>query len=58
MNQLARWYDVEVVFEGKTNNRKFVGKIQRDLNLSEVLQILGKNNIHFKIEGRKLYVGY
>jgi transmembrane sensor len=56
MTQIARWYDVEVVFEGKISERKFGGKIQRDLNLSETLKILEKNNVRFKIDGRKLYV--
>jgi len=56
MNQIARWYNIEVVFEGTISDRKFGGKIQRDLNLSETLTILGKNNVRFKIEGRKLYV--
>jgi len=30
--------------------------MQRDLNLSEVLKILEKNNVHFKIETDKLIV--
>lgn len=57
MNQISRWYDVEVVFEGKPDNRKFGGKIQRDLILSKALKILEKNDINFKIEGKTIYVG-
>lgn len=57
MNQIARWYDVEVVFEGKADNRKFGGKIQRDLILSKALKILEKNNIQFRVEGKIIYVG-
>jgi transmembrane sensor len=56
MNQIARWYDVDVVFKGKTSNEKFSGKIQRDLNLSEALKILEKYNIRFNLEGRTLYI--
>ena len=56
MNQIARWYDNEVIYEGKISDRKFGGKIQMDLNLSETLKILIINNIQFRIEGRKLYV--
>ena len=56
MNQIARWYDIEVIYEGKISERKFGGKIQMDLNLSETLKILTINNIKFRIEGRKLYV--
>jgi len=56
MDQIARWYDIDVIYEGKIGQRNFGGKIQRDLNLLGVLQILEKNNIHFRLEGRKLYV--
>lgn len=56
LRQLARWYDVEVVYEGKIPQREFGGKMQRDLNLTEVLKILETNNVNFKIEGRTLIV--
>jgi ferric-dicitrate binding protein FerR (iron transport regulator) len=56
MKQLARWYDVDVVYEGKMAPRSFGGKMQRDLNLSTVLHSLEKNNVHFRIEGRKIIV--
>ena len=58
MNQMARWYNLEVVFEGKITTEKFNGKIQRDLNLSGALKILESNNVHFRIEENKLYVKY
>lgn len=57
MSQMARWYSVEVVFEGKIISERFSGKIQRDLNLSEALKILEVNNIKFRIEGKKIFVG-
>jgi transmembrane sensor len=56
MKQIARWYDVEIVYQGKIKPKQFGGEIQRDLNLSEVLEGLSKTGIHFKIEGRKLIV--
>jgi len=56
MKQIARWYDVEVVFEGKVGSRSFGGKIQRDLKLTEVLNILRKNNVDFRLDGRTVYV--
>jgi ferric-dicitrate binding protein FerR (iron transport regulator) len=56
MSQIARWYDVEVIFEGPISDRKFAGKMQRDLKLSEALKILENNHIQFKLEGRTLYV--
>ncbi|HSC37762.1 MAG TPA: FecR domain-containing protein, partial [Chitinophagaceae bacterium] len=56
MKQLARWYDVDVTYEGNITPRAFGGKMQRDLNLSTVLHSLEKNNVHFRIEGRKIIV--
>lgn len=57
MRQLARWYDVEVVYEGKAPDKTFYGQMGRDLNLSQCLKILEKMQVHFRIEaGRKLVV--
>jgi ferric-dicitrate binding protein FerR (iron transport regulator) len=56
MRQLARWYDVDVVYEGTIPKRQFEGKMQRNLNLSEVLKIIETNNVHFKINGKKIVV--
>jgi ferric-dicitrate binding protein FerR (iron transport regulator) len=56
MRQLSRWYDVEVVYEGKIPDLEFLGKMQRELNLSEVLSILEKSGVRFRIDGRKIIV--
>lgn len=56
LRQLSRWYDVDVVYEGSIPQREFGGKIQRDLNLSQVLRILEKNNVHYRTQGRKLII--
>jgi transmembrane sensor len=56
LKQVSRWYDVDVVYEGSNQPRQFVGEMQKDLNLSEMLKILEKNNVHFKIEGKKLII--
>ncbi|MEO9144812.1 MAG: FecR domain-containing protein, partial [Ginsengibacter sp.] len=56
LKQVSRWYGVEVVYEGKNKPREFVGEMERTLSLSEVLTILEKNKVHFKIEGKNLMV--
>ncbi|MBS1745845.1 MAG: FecR family protein [Bacteroidetes bacterium] len=56
MRQLSRWYDVDVVYNGKISERNFTGEISRNENLSEVLKILQASNIHFKIENKKIIV--
>lgn len=57
MRQLQRWYNIEVSYEGKIPQREFQGKMQRDLNLSELLLLLEKADVHFRLEeNRKLVV--
>jgi ferric-dicitrate binding protein FerR (iron transport regulator) len=56
LRQLVRWYDVEVSYEGKVADMTFQGKIPRNSNLSNVLKILETNEVHFKIEGKKIIV--
>jgi len=56
MRQIARWYDVEVVFEGKITTEKFVGDIPRNSRLKEVFKILELSNVHFKVEDKKVTV--
>lgn len=56
MRVLARWYDVDVEYEGQVTNHLFGGDIQRNLNLSQVLDILQHNQVHFSIEDKKITV--
>jgi len=57
LRQLARWYDVEVVFTLPIpDNYTFDGEIGRSLNLSTILKHLEKTDLHFHIEGKKLIV--
>jgi transmembrane sensor len=55
MRQIARWYDVDVVYEGKTAGR-FSGRVSRNTKLSEVLKAFQESNIHFKIQGKTITV--
>jgi transmembrane sensor len=56
MRQLARWYDVEVVYEAPVNIR-LNGMISRYSSLSQVLKILElTGEAHFTIAGRKITV--
>ncbi|MBO9632558.1 MAG: FecR domain-containing protein [Chitinophagaceae bacterium] len=57
MKQIARWYDVEIVYEGKIPNKTFWGGMSRELTLTQCLKILEKANVRFSVgEGRKLIV--
>jgi ferric-dicitrate binding protein FerR (iron transport regulator) len=56
MREIARWYDVEIVYAGKVPAEKFEGEIPRNSNITEVFKILELSNVHCKIEGRKITV--
>jgi ferric-dicitrate binding protein FerR (iron transport regulator) len=56
MRQISRWYDVEVIYQGNIPGKSFEGRIQRDLTLTQMLKILEKNQVHFKLTGRKIEV--
>ncbi|MBN9384722.1 MAG: FecR domain-containing protein [Chitinophagaceae bacterium] len=51
MRQLSRWYNVEVSYAGTVPDRAFTGEIGRTLTLDQVLRILARNKIAYKIEG-------
>ncbi|RAJ24568.1 FecR family protein [Pedobacter cryoconitis] len=56
MRAVSRWYDVEVSYEGNLPGRQFSGEIHRNINLSEVLDILSFFKVHFRIDGKKITV--
>jgi transmembrane sensor len=56
LRQLARWYDVDIAFNGNVGEQPISGKIERTLPLSEILKGLETENVHFKIENRKIIV--
>lgn len=56
MRQLARWYDIDVVYERKMNVQ-LGGSISRNVNISEVLKILSLTGVvKFEVEGKKVTV--
>jgi hypothetical protein len=57
MRELARWYNIEVNYEGQPSKEGYYVKISRSRNISEVLKVLERtNSVHFKIEGRRITV--
>lgn len=57
MAKIARWYDVEVVYQGPVTETRFWGTVSRFSQVSDVLQLLeATGRVHFTIEGRKIYV--
>lgn len=59
MRQVARWYDVQITYEGNGQNAdKFGGTIMRDMPLNQLLHTLEISMVHFKLDGRKVIVFY
>ena len=56
MRQVARWYDVQVVYKHKIPGGNFSGIVSRKNNISRVLEILQGGDVQFKIEGKKVIV--
>jgi hypothetical protein len=57
MRKIARWYDVDIDFEGKTTSATFIGTIPRSQNIKEVLGYLELTGLaHFKISERRVIV--
>lgn len=40
LDQVARWYDVEIKYDGKPNAKKYSGNIRRQADLTQVLEML------------------
>lgn len=52
--QLMRWYNISVKYEGNLPERRFLGKLPQDLNLSQVLRIFKEVEISCRLEGQTL----
>ena len=57
MKQIARWYDLDIVYEGEKPIANFRGTISRQQNISEVLKMLELTKaINFRVEEKKVIV--
>ncbi|WP_183578408.1 FecR family protein [Mucilaginibacter sp. X5P1] len=56
MRQFARWYDVDVKYEGELSARHFAGEIPRNINATQMLDILSFKKIHYKLQGKTIIV--
>jgi transmembrane sensor len=57
MRKLARWYNIDVEFNGPVPDEEFSGTLSRSTNINKVLDALNYyNTVHFKINGKKVIV--
>lgn len=58
MRQLARWYDIEVVYEANIPEIVFGGKMSRDVSLEGLLRGLEAAGVHFRLAHDRTLVVY
>lgn len=56
MRQLARWYDIEVVYEDGVPDVVFSGEMQRDLSLMQVIRGMDDMGVSFTLQGHQLLI--
>jgi len=57
MRMIERWYDVEIEYAGEKTEERFGGSVSRFDHVSKVLKSLeSTGKVHFRIQGRKIYV--
>jgi ferric-dicitrate binding protein FerR (iron transport regulator) len=57
MNQISRWYDIEVDYEGDFNKQYYSGTISRFGKVTDVLKTMElTGSVKFKIVGRRIVV--
>ena len=54
MRQIGRWYNVEASFAGDTRSIHISGKVSRNLNLSQIIEVLEQSGIEVKRNGSQL----
>lgn len=56
MRQIARWYNMDIVYQGALKDNEYFGKIKRSVKLSNMVEALRLMGINCRIEQNKLIV--
>ncbi|MGY0040979.1 FecR family protein [Pedobacter sp. NJ-S-72] len=56
MTKAARWYDINVKYEGKIPTTLLSGKVSRNVDLSGLINIMQFEGIHFRIEKNNITI--
>jgi transmembrane sensor len=56
LRQIARWYDLQIIYEKKVPDIRFFGSVSRSVSLTTVLKVLNTSGITFTLRGKKLIV--
>jgi len=56
MREISRWYNVEIHFKGSISTRRFTGKFSRNVNLTQLIDMLQYTGINMKIEDKNVII--
>lgn len=57
MEQLARWYDIQVIYQGQISKKRFGGSISRNVSLAEALELIRRGaGVEFGIDRKTVTV--
>lgn len=56
MRQISRWYDANVIYNGKIPAKQYTGKIPRNINVAKLIEMLAYSGIHCKVEYNQITV--
>jgi len=57
MEQLARWYDIKVIYQGQITKKTFGGSISRSVSLAEALELIKRGaGVEFVIDQKTVTV--
>lgn len=57
LQEISRWYDIEIAYAGKIPGERITGEVKRDASLSQVLKMLEFAGIELRLEGKTIIVG-
>jgi len=55
--QIARWYDIKLIYKGEVPNETFSGKMSRDVTLQYVLKFVEGSGIKVTLDNGQLIIG-
>lgn len=58
LRQLARWYDVEIVYNAGIPKGRITGDIPRNMHLTDALKVLQLSGVRLSLEGSKILVDH
>lgn len=56
MQQISRWYDVEIDYKGALPAQQLTGKISRGVNLSQLIEMIQYTGVNAEINNKKIII--